>query len=219
MLQEFTDKFSNLNITLINNEENLGFVKTVNIGMTYSKHDVILLNSDTEVTKGWLQKMQACAYSKPAVATVTPLSNNATLASVPFFLKENNLPNHFSIDQYAALIEKFSLHIYPEIPTANGFCMYIKREAIQTVGLFDEQTFGKGYGEENDFAYRCLECGYRHLLCDDTFIYHKGTQSFSTEKEKLIQKHLQILQNKHPTCVAQTNWFVKRILLQKFNRM
>lgn len=209
MLQGFIDKFPHLNITLINNKENMGFVKTVNIGMTYSEHDVILLNSDTEVTESWLQKMQACAYSKPAVATVTPLSNNATLASVPFFLKENSLPKHLSVDKYAALIEKFSLHIYPEIPTAHGFCMYIKRETIQTVGLFDEQTFGKGYGEENDFSYRCLEYGYRHLLCDDTFVYHKGTQSFSTEKEKLIQKHLQILQKKHPTCVAQTNRFVK----------
>lgn len=53
--------------------------------MQYSHHDVVLLNSDTEVTRNWLSKIQNCAYSKPAVATVTPLSNNATLASVPVF--------------------------------------------------------------------------------------------------------------------------------------
>ena len=66
------------------------------------------------------------------------------------------------------------MNLFPDIPTAHGFCMYIKREAIDDLGLFDEETFGKGYGEENDFSYRCLQAGYRHLLCDNTYILHKG---------------------------------------------
>jgi len=76
--------------------------------------------------------------------------------------------------------------------------MYIRRDAIDKVGLFDDVTFEKGYGEENDFSYRCIKHGLVNLLCDNTFIYHKGTQSFSEKKQELINSHLQILQEKYP---------------------
>ena len=56
--------------------------------------------------------------------------------------------------------------------------MYIKRSVLEGVGYFDEKAFGKGYGEENDFCFRCFDVGYRHLLCDNTYIYHKESQSF-----------------------------------------
>lgn len=210
LLNSFIENNKALNIKLIDNKENRGFVGTVNIGMQYSQHDVILLNSDTEVTKNWLLKIQNCAYSKSAVATVTPLSNNATLASVPDFLSENVLPPNITVDEYAEIVEKCSMNLFPEIPTAHGFCMYIKREAIDDIGFFDEKTFGKGYGEENDFSYRCLQGGYRHLLCDNTYIYHKGSQSFSQEKNELINSHLQILKEKYPSCFANTESFVQQ---------
>lgn len=210
LLHSIIKENQSLNIILIDNKENQGFVRTVNIGMRHSNHDIVLLNSDTEVTKGWLPKMQHCAYSKPAVATVTPLSNNATLASVPVFLAENTLPPRFSVEEYAGMVERCSMNLFPEIPTAHGFCMYIKREAINELGFFDEDTFGKGYGEENDFSYRCLQAGYRHLLCDNTYIYHKGTQSFTEEKSNLINAHLSILKNRYPSCFANTEAFVQQ---------
>lgn len=209
LLNSFIGNHKAFNIKLINNKNNQGFVQTVNIGMRYSHRDVILLNSDTEVTKNWLNKIQNYAYSKPAVATVTPLSNNATLASVPNFMSENALPPNTTLEEYANIIEKCSLNLSPEIPTAHGFCMYIKREAIDDLGFFDEKTFEKGYGEENDFSYRCLQAGYRHLLCDNTYIYHKGTQSFSQEKTELENNHLQILKERYPICCSNTDLFVQ----------
>lgn len=198
MLKEFENANPDLNIRILDNEENYGFVKTVNIGMKHSKNDVVLLNSDTEVTCNWLEKMKKTAYIRPNVATVTPLSNNATLASVPNFLEENDLPKGVSLEEYAKDIENCSFEAYPELTTAHGFCMYIRRDAIEKVGLFDDVTFEKGYGEENDFSYRCIQNGLVNLLCDNTFIYHKGTQSFSAEKEEFCKSHLEILQNKYP---------------------
>lgn len=210
LLYSFKKENQALNIILIDNKDNQGFVRSVNIGMRYSHNDVVLLNSDTEVTSNWLSKMQYCAYSKPAVATVTPLSNNATLASVPVFLKENTISPNLNVEEYAKIIEECSMHLFPEIPTAHGFCMYIKREAINDIGFFDQETFGKGYGEENDFSYRCLQAGYRHLLCDNTYIYHKGTQSFTQEKTDLLNSHLQILKAKYPLCFSNTEYFVQQ---------
>jgi len=210
MLQDFVEKNkSGNNIVLIDNNENKGFVCTVNIGMRRSENDVVLLNSDTEVTSGWLEKMQTCAYSKPMVASVTPLSNNATIASVPVYLAENSLPKDFTLEEFAKGVELCSLKLYPELCTAHGFCMYITRQSMNHVGLFDEDTFGKGYGEENDFSYRAMQHGYVHLLADDTFIYHKGTQSFSPSSVARAADHLKILRNRYPQETHNTDIFVR----------
>lgn len=168
-------------IAVIENEENMGFVKTVNVGMQYGTNDVILLNSDTVVTKDWVEKLKIAAYSRKNIASVTPFSNNATICSLPKFLHDNPLPEGFSIDDFAKVVERISLIQYPEIPTAVGFCMYITRNSINKVGLFNYKDFGKGYGEENDFSMRAYKSGFSNILCDNLFIYHKGGQSFSKE--------------------------------------
>ena len=205
MLQNFVNKYEDLNIELVDNKENQGFVKSVNMGMKHSNNDVVLLNSDTEVTVNWLDKMIATAYVSSNVATVTPLSNNATLASIPNFLEENNLPEYITLEEYAKTVEECSYNAYPELTTAHGFCMYIRRDAIEKVGVFDSDTFGKGYGEENDFSYRCIKNGLVNLRCDNTFIYHKGTQSFTDEKEELAKAHWEILKEKYPENVEMNN--------------
>lgn len=187
LLNSFKNQYASLNIIVLDNEINLGFVGTVNKGMEYSDSDVILLNSDTEVSDFWLEEMEKCVYSQDDVATVTALSNNATLASVPNGLQPNKLPDSMSFDEYANMVYSRSLRRYPQIPTAHGFCMYIRRNVLDVVGLFDQETFGKGYGEENDFSYRCMDFGYKHLLCDSVIVYHKESQSFNEKKRTIDQ--------------------------------
>lgn len=97
LLNSFKNQYASLNIIVLDNEINLGFVGTVNKGMEYSDSDVILLNSDTEVSDFWLEEMEKCAYSQDDVATVTALSNNATLVSVPNGLQPNKLPDSMSL--------------------------------------------------------------------------------------------------------------------------
>lgn len=213
MLLKYKSENSDKNIEVVDNEENLGFVKTVNKGMLLSESDVILLNSDTEVTKNWIEKITACAYSNEYIATVTPLTNNGTIASVPNFGIDNELPKNMSLDEYSQMIENISAHRYPQLTTGNGFCLFIKRSVIDEIGVFDDETFGKGYGEENDFCYRALDYGYSHVLCDDTFIYHKGTQSFKKEnltasRAALIDKHMALLKAKYPLYVNKTDLFL-----------
>lgn len=188
------------NVIIIHNKENKGFSNNINLGMAQSKErDVLLLNSDTIVTKNWVEKIVECAYSDRAIGTVTPLSNNATLCSVPNFCEENTLPEGMNVDQAAAIVEACSLKKYPRITVANGFCMFIKREVINTIGNFDAETFGRGYGEENDFCNRAEQMGYIHVMCDDTYIYHYGTKSFvSKEKEAYIKEHDRILYKRYP---------------------
>lgn len=185
------------NILVYENEKNLGFVGTVNKGMKLSNNDVLLLNSDTEVPENWLENIKKCAYSKEMVATVTPLSNNATLTSVPKALQRNELPTDMSFEEYAKLVNEIAYNEHIEIPTGHGFCMYIRREAIDAVGYFDEEGFGKGYGEENDFCYRCLEYGFRNIICDNTIIFHNESKSFSESKEKLLKQGQELLRKRY----------------------
>ena len=213
MLLKYKKENSDKKIVVLDNEQNMGFVKTVNKGMKYSENDVILLNSDTEVTSNWIEKIQKCAYSNEYIATVTPLTNNGTIASVPNFGVDNELPENMTLEEYAKMIEEISKNRYPELTTGNGFCMYIKRNVINELGLFDDETFGKGYGEENDFCYRALDYGYTNVLCDNTFIYHKGTQSFKKEnltasRAALIEEHMNLLRKKHPIYVQKTDNFI-----------
>lgn len=191
------------------NDINLGFSGTVNKGMRLSdERDVVLLNSDTMVTSGWLDKLIKCAYSDEGIATASPLSNNASICSVPYSNKDNKIPDNMTLDEYAAEIERVSFRAYPTIPMSVGFCMYIKRSVIKEVGFFDSEAFGLGYGEENDFCNRATELGYRHVLCDTTFVYHKGTASFDGDsKEELSRLHESVLEKRYPQLNRKLEWY------------
>lgn len=193
MLGNFIDK----KLVVLNNNENIGFVKSVNKGIRFSNNDVILLNSDTIVTDHWIEKLYNAAYSKSNVGTVTALTNNGTLASVPKYNRDNELPSGFTVQQFSDLVEKVSQRAYPVIPTAVGHAMYIKRILIKKVGILDEDSFGMGYGEEIDFSCRAVKKGYKNILADDTFIYHVGGTSFKEKKMKLIAVNKKKLYEKH----------------------
>lgn len=195
-LKEYEKKYDFIEV--LENEENLGFVGTVNKGMKYSKNDVLLLNSDTEVVENFLDRIIECAYSEKMIGTVTPLSNNATLVSVPKGLQENDLPKNMSLEEYGKIVDLCAYRENQQLPTAHGFCMFIKREVLDKIGYFDVETFGKGYGEENDFSFRCLDYGYKNILCDSVIIYHKEKQSFSEKREELIKTNLKKLHERYP---------------------
>jgi GT2 family glycosyltransferase len=157
-------------------ERNLGFVATVNAAMARARGDVVLLNSDTVTTPGWLQRLAHCAATVPRLATATPWSNNAEICSFPQFCRANPLPA--DPDAVAAAAARVAPQ-YPELPTAVGFCMLVRRAALAAIGDFDAATFGRGYGEENDFCQRAAAHGMRNVLCDDAYVAHVGGQSFA----------------------------------------
>ena len=86
-----------------------------------------------------------------------------------------------------------------DVPTGVGFCMYVRREALNEVGLFDEKTFGRGYGEENDFCMRASALGWRNVTCSNVFVFHDGGVSFSTEKAERVQHAMTVLDKKYPS--------------------
>ena len=184
-------------VTVLTNKKNLGFTKTVNRGIAHAEHDVIFLNSDTIVTPRWLENLIYAAYQSPDIATVTAISDNIGAFSVPF-AGENTMPEWLPHDTLGRLLSARAECIYPDAPTGNGFCLYVKRAAIADIGMLDDVSFPRGYGEENDFCMRAVKSGWRHCVDDSTFIFHKRSASFGDEKRTLIEASSATLQHKHP---------------------
>jgi GT2 family glycosyltransferase len=184
---------------LLRNASNLGFVASVNRGMArHPAHDVVLLNSDTEVPPGWLQRLRSAAYRRDEVGTVTPFSNCGSLASYPLPNVENALPQDLTLEQLDLLFQAANAGRSVDIPTGVGFCLFIRRDCLDDTGGFDEATFGKGYGEENDFCLRASKRGWTHVLAADCFVYHKGRGSFGGEKDELVKHAYAALVALHP---------------------
>lgn len=197
-------------ITLHRNDSNLGFVKSANRGMgLHGDRDVVLLNSDTEVANDWLDRLAAAARSAPYIATATPFSNNATICSYPFEGWSGGVPGTLGLAQVDRLFATANAGHTLELPTAIGFCMYIRRECLDELGMFDAERFGRGYGEENDFCMRALKAGWRHLLAADVFIYHEGSVSFSDERFELIKTATAALLAAHPDYTSRVHEFIK----------
>ncbi len=157
-----------------------------------------MLNSDTEVAGDWLDRLTECAYSEPEIGTVTPFSNNATICSYPQTCADNTLPPGYTVETLDALFRRVNPGQSVSIPTAVGFCMYIRRDCLRAVGLFDATRFGKGYGEENDFCLRAVAAGWRHRLCGDVFVYHRGGVSFGGQHHLLEQQGTATVCRLHP---------------------
>lgn len=195
--------------TLLVHERNRGFVATVNEGMgLHPDRDVVLLNSDTEVAPGWLDRIAACAARDARTGTVTPFSNNATICSYPRFGEPNPLPEGKSAARIDAAFARANAGLAVEIPTAVGFCMFITRRCLDEVGRFDEEAFGRGYGEEVDFCMRASRAGWRHWLAADTFVFHEGEVSFGGGAQGIRDRAQAIVDERYPEFQARVREFV-----------
>lgn len=212
-LEAYVDELSSShsNVHLHKNTANLGFVRTVNRGFALNPNrDVIILNSDTQVYNDWIARLAAVGASDDRIATVTPFSNNAEICSFPLFCTDNKIPEHVSMEW---LDTRFAAQPVSEpcvLPTGVGFCMWIRRAALSKVGVFDEETFGRGYGEESDLCRRFIKAGYKNVLAHNVFVYHEGGVSFGSEKTALIEGAISKVERKHPGYLRAVHEFIQR---------
>lgn len=169
-------------VSYLRREQNLGFPGNVNDAFAVaSPADVVILNSDCEVSAGWVEGLRDAARSDSRVATATALTNHGTIVSVPERNQpKSGLPSGWTLDEAAAAVRAASLQLRPRLPTAVGHCVYVRRSALELVGDFDT-AFAPGYGEEVDFSQRCLQAGLAHVLADDVLVLHHGGASLAVD--------------------------------------
>jgi GT2 family glycosyltransferase/glycosyltransferase involved in cell wall biosynthesis len=186
------------NLFVLTNQENLGYVRSINRGIAFSPGaDVLLLNADTVVFAGACETLCAIAATNPAIGTVTAMSNNATIFSYPHAdLACENLSDITwpELAQIALVENRQSVF---DVPTGHGFCLLIKREVLHRLGPLDE-AYGRGYGEENDFCARAATLGYKNVAAAGVLVEHKESLSFTAEKPGLLASNMPRLHSAYP---------------------
>jgi GT2 family glycosyltransferase len=186
-------------IRLLRQPNALGFPASANAGILAANgRDVVLLNSDTVVPRGWLDRIRAAAYSARDIGTVTPFSNDATILSYPGEAGTNPRPDQAATDRLDRLARQANGGHVVDIPVGVGFCLYLRRDCLNSVGLFRAEIFAQGYGEENDFCLRARRLGWRHVALTGLFVGHHGGTSFGTHASHLRARNARIIEHIHP---------------------
>ena len=188
----------------IYNDENRGFPKGCNQGLKAATGtELLLLNSDTVVTKDWLKNLRRALCSSPkvgAVGCVTNYCSNNQRIEAAYKNIEEMLA-------FAADYNKSDPALWEKRTKLVGFCYLFKREVLEKIGFLDER-FSPGNYEDDDFSLRILQAGYDLLLCRDTFIHHFGSASF--EKKLKVQNEAEMRERYNATLMRNRTIFFQK---------
>ena len=200
-------------IRLIRLACNAGFPAAANAGLqTDPDRDVVLLNSDTLVPPGWLDRLRAAAYSAPDIGAAAPLSNDATI------LTYRGPPA--PVAQLDRLAQDANGSGTVDIPTGVGFCLYLRRDCLDQTGLLRAELFAQGYGEENDLCFRARALGWRSVAVPGLFVHHEGAGSFGAVRTHLMARNARLLNRLHPGHDARiADWIARDTLGPALRRM
>ena len=177
-------------IHLIENEKNLGFAKAVNQGLQKASGKyILLLNPDTQVKKGAIERLVSFMETHPRVGISGPQLLNSDGS------KQNSIANFPSLA--TELLNKSLLRwLFPkkfpgkerdysepiEVDSVIGACMMVRRDVINQVGLLDEEYFL--FLEETDWCYRIKKAGWKIYYVPQAEVYHFQGKSAEAEKKK-----------------------------------
>jgi GT2 family glycosyltransferase len=211
MLQDWADKQETGRVTLLRNAENLGFIGSVNRALVQAAErggPVVLLNSDALVPQGWDARLLA-PLADPSVASVTPMSNDAEIFTVPVICQRHDLhPGEAdALDLAAQSLNPVAGLV--DAPTGVGFCMALAPAFLAQVPLLDT-VFGRGYGEETDWCQKTAAAGGRHVCTPHLFVEHRGGVSFgSAAKQALLERNGAEISRRYPRYDAQVQKFIR----------
>jgi len=183
-------------VELHRNPQAQGYTKAANQGLAASTGElVILLNSDTIVTDGWVEKMADAVFSTAGAGIVGPMSNAASHQSIPEHrgtrdqTAVNELPPGLTAEDMNRYCEEWTAaHLLPRVPLIHGFCFGMTRGVIDRIGFLDEDNFPNGYGEENDYCFRAADAGFGLVIATHTYIFHAKSKSYSEKERVLLMK-------------------------------
>ena len=180
-----------INLTIVQNEYNIGYLKSVNKAFNLLKTDFfVLLNTDVRLPIGWLPRLlRPFLNDDVGIATCLATESGSNLT-----LKVINESNWREIDR---LLEKLDDFDYPEACTAIGYCMAVRRRAVESSYLFDE-SFAPAYGEDSDLHYRLTSKKWRSIVVKNLLVKHEGGASHQDVENinKVRESHMNLFLEK-----------------------
>jgi GT2 family glycosyltransferase len=174
-------------VRLVESLENLGFARANNLAISLAKNAkyVLLLNPDTVVYPGSLQKLVSYMDENPDVGAAGPklLNPDSSLQtscySAPTLSREFARMFHLGwlFPETCYHMEKWDLTKRRDVDIIQGACLILRRAALQRVGLLDETFFI--YSEDFDLCYRLQKAGWRLVWLPESEVTHYGAQSTS----------------------------------------
>jgi GT2 family glycosyltransferase/tetratricopeptide (TPR) repeat protein len=182
-------------VTVICNDKNAGFPAAANQGIQAATgQQILLLNNDTLVTTGWLRRMLRALYSHPRIGLVGPCTNYVS-GTQQITVNYEDLE---CLDGFAWERGKTYDQILSDTDRAVGFCLLIRREVVDKVGLLDER-FSPGNFEDDDYCLRALQAGFRVVIARDAFVHHFGERTFMGANiafSELLRKNQDVFREK-----------------------
>ncbi|HIJ65298.1 MAG TPA: glycosyltransferase [Candidatus Hydrogenedentes bacterium] len=160
--------------TVVHSKTNLGFAGGVNLGLREAEGHVVLLNSDTLVPQGWLERLERALVRSDDIGMVGPMTNYASGCQL---IPDLDLRTLDEISAFAAKLARDKARTILDVNRLVAFCILIRDSVVREVGLFDE-SFGIGNFEDDDYCVRVLRAGYRLCVAEDCFIFHYGHRTF-----------------------------------------
>lgn len=168
-------------VTLLANEENVGFAAANNIGIEHSSGDnILLLNSDTVVRDGALDALLSFLESEPeaGAAGARLINGDGSLqpscSALPTLLREGLHLFHLDFRQ-RRMMQRWDLKQPRPVEVLLGACMLLRRTALEQIGLMDEGYFM--YSEEVDYCRRLRDAGWKLYWVPQAEVVHYGGQS------------------------------------------
>jgi len=184
----------NPNYILIRNPKNIGAGPATNQGIEMSRGDtLVFLNNDVLVTPNWLTGLKKCLESRPGIAFVGPMTNNVSGIQQ---VNEGKYSTPAEMLGFAADFKKAFKRRYFSHWRLPFFCVMVKREVIDAIGMFDDR-FVPGNFEDDDLCARALQAGYVNYVAGDTFVHHFGSDAWGPGLKELLERNKAKFLEKH----------------------
>jgi glycosyltransferase involved in cell wall biosynthesis len=158
--------------------------------------DAVLLDANTEMCTGWLQRLCAAAYSKPDIGSVIPLTEAARLADhadAPF--REPSMEEVSRLDLIARVV---NARLLIEVPVATLACVYLKRQCLKEVGTLGDPSIDAGRWQMLDFFLRAAAQGWRHVAHAGIVTTRRAVPAQGPAELLKDRRNSRVLNYRHP---------------------
>jgi GT2 family glycosyltransferase len=189
-------------INVLRKPHNEGYVSAVCTGFDNRiyQSDVVVLNTDTVLPPRWLPRLVGPLQAGSRIASTTPFTNSGGPCSFPTVFQDNPPYLEMATAEIDAIFSRFNTEgLILDLPTGVGFCMGMSAEAISRVGFLDRVSFGRGYGEENDWCLRADAAHFSNAIVPDLYVHHKRGGTFpAAEKRELLARNGAVIAARYP---------------------